>query len=560
MTGACDCSSGDIVIRPSAGSCTRDRIRQQRAVLPLLGVAVLFGLIGPLALAVTTGSLSIPHNDGWSYSRIAETFGRTGRIELLGWNRSALFGQFMVLGPLARWMVVQQIFVCVLGLAALAATYDLVAMSIGRKRAAAAVLVIAVWPGFGLLATTFMPDVPAMAATMICLALGRRALRHGSIWLLVGSIAFGVWGVTIREQALAAPVAVLLMAGVSAWRSRQKRDWTVLICTVVAFISVVVSFELWRRSYTAEDPPVISDPPSMLGLGTSVIVRSYFVLALSLTPAVLLVARPWRWRRGALLTAVAALVISGGAVHDFGAQSFFTGNYLDSSGPYWIAGNGRPAAIFFPGLWWLVVAVACGSGALLAGVLIRRLPHIDPLLGFFLLFTVMGNFASAISGQAIFDRYWLLAAAPLLAAVLSERTRSDGPALARVRERALAAIGWAAVAALSLTITAAGMAYDTARWNSGAQLVTTGVPATQVDGGLEWNGYHSAIGMSPAGSGSFPGSSSCFTITAEQRMDQTAIRVVPYRTFVIAGTSRLWIYDNGLPHCEKSPTRWFAEK
>jgi hypothetical protein len=515
----------------------------------LFAAAVLLGVLVPVALAVATGSLSIPHNDAWSYSRIAQTFGLTGRIELLGWNRSALFGQFMVLGPLARWLVAQHLFVALLGVVTLAAVYDLVVSSIGRALAAFAVLVVAIWPGFGLLATSFMPDVPAMAAMMLCLAVGRRALLRGSTSLLAVSVAFGLWGFTIREQALAAPVAVLLLTAVRARRSRRKRDWIVLVCTTVIFFVGALGFEFWRQSYGAGDPPVLSVPSTLLQLGGSVVVRGYFLLALGLAPAVLLVARPWRWGRGALLASLAAFAVAVAAVYRFGAPGFFVGNYLNPAVPYWGAGNGQPAEIFAPRIWLLIVALACGSGVLLAGVLVRRLRYVNPLLGVFLTLMVLGNVASALSGQPLFDRYWLLALPPLLAVVLSERTSPGHSGFARVAERAPAAAALAGLAAVSLTVTAAGLAYGSARWEAGNRLVATGIPAVDINAGLEWNGYHSAIGMSPSGSWSFPGSRSCFIVTATQRSDQAELMVLSYRTLIVGGASRLWVYDDGCnPH------------
>ncbi|HEV7978740.1 glycosyltransferase family 39 protein [Amycolatopsis sp.] len=520
-------------------------VQRSPAARVLLAAAVLLGVLVPVVLAVVTGGLSIPHNDAWSYSRIAQTFGLTGRIELLGWNRSALFGQFMVLGPLARWLVAQQVFVALLGIVALAAVYDLLVSSLGRARAAFAVLIVAIWPGFGLLATSFMPDVPAMAAMMICLAVGRRALLSGSTWLLAVSTAFGLWGFTIREQALAAPAAVLLLAAVAAWRSRRKRDWIVLCVTGALFLLGALGFELWRQSYGAGDPPVLSVPSTLLQLGGSVVVRGYFLLALGLVPAVLLVARPWRWGRWAILGSLAAFAVAVAAVLRFGVQGFFVGNYLDPAGPYWGAGNGRPATIFPPQLWMLIVAIACGSGVLLAGLVVRRLRYINPVLGVFLTLMVVGNVGSALSGQNLFDRYWLLAMPPLLAVVLSERTAPGNSAFARVAERVPAVAALAGLAAVSLTVTAAGLAYDSARWDAGNRLVAMGIPAVDVNAGLEWNGYRSAVGMVPPGSWTFPGSSSCFIVTVVQRPERPEVMVLSYRPLIVAGTARLWVYDNG---------------
>src|SRR5580658_8910077 len=122
--------------------------RRPRSPVPLVLVlaAVVVGVGVPLALAVVTGGIAIPHNDGWSYSRIAALFARTGRIQMLGWNRAALVGQFVVLGPLGRWLQVQQVFIAACGAAVLLATYDLLLPSVGRRRAAFAAVVVAAWP------------------------------------------------------------------------------------------------------------------------------------------------------------------------------------------------------------------------------------------------------------------------------------------------------------------------------------------------------------------------------------------------------------------------------
>ncbi|NLE80117.1 MAG: hypothetical protein GX610_11150 [Rhodococcus sp.] len=522
----------------------------RRVAWMLLAAAGLLGVLVPLALATTTGGLAIPHNDAWSYSRIAQTFGNNGHIELLGWNRSALFGQFLVLGPLARWVIAQHVFVALLGVVTLAAVHDLLVDTVGRVRAALAVLIVATWPGFGLLATSFMLDVPAMAAMMVCLALGRRALRNGSTVLLAVSITFGLWGFTIREQALAAPAAVLLIAAATAWRSRRIRDWSVVIVTSAMFLVTATVFELWRRSYAAGDPPVLAVPESLVQVGGNALVDGYFVLALVSAPAVLLVARPWRWGCGALVASAAAAVVAVVAVSNGSAEDFFVGNYLDPAGPYRAAGNGRPAEIFPASAWWVVVALACVSGVLLAGVLARRLRRVDPVLGTFGALIVLGNLGTALTGQELFDRYWLLALPPLLAVVLAERTArspnpSEHPSFARIAVRLPAVAALAALAGVSLVITAAGLAYDSARWDAAERMVAMGVPAVDVNSGLEWNGYHSGVGMSPPGSWKFPGSRSCYRVTASQRPGQEAEMVWSYRPLVVAGAAQLWVYRDG---------------
>jgi hypothetical protein len=243
-----------------------------------------------------------------------------------------------------------------------------------------------------------------------------------------------------------------------------------------------------------------------------------------------------------------------GAVHDFHVHPFFLGNYLDPAGPYWAAGNGHPAAIFPDPVWWPVVAVACGSGVLLAGVLARQLPGVDPLLGLFLLLVLGGTVLTGVSGQPVFDRYWLMALPSLLAVVLAGRPELSGGwsrwvrrperLTARLPVRPLAGAVCAGLVLLTLAVTAAGLAYDTARWRAGRQMVASGVPADDVDAGLEWRGYHSAAGMAPGDDWNFPGTTPCYVVSAVPRAGQRPVRVLAYRTFLVAGTSRLWVYDD----------------
>lgn len=499
--------------------------------------AGIVGVVVPLVLAIVTDGLSIPHNDAWAYSRIAQVFGASGHIQLLGWNRSALFGQFMVLGPLAQWLVVQHLFVALLAVVALAAVYDLVVDSVGRMRAAFAAFVVAIWPGFGLLATSFMPDVPAMTAILVCLAVGRRALRKDSWLLLAVSIGVGLWGFTIREQAIAAPVAVLTIAGFRAWRSGRGRDRLGVVALAAVAVVGALVFEWWRQTFPGVDPPVVAVPADKLDVGGKVLAQGFFVLALGLAPAVLLVARPWRWRLGAVCVAAVVTVAAVVRVRSDGAQKFFVGNYLDPDGPYWAAGIGRPAAIFPAFVWWLLVAVACVSGVLLAGVLVQRYRQWDPVLGAFVVLTVLGNVGSALTGQLLYDRYWLLILPALLAVVLSKEAESHRSSQLAA---GVVAVGLSVVA---VVISAAGYAYDSARWDAAEQVVaTTGVSDRDVNAGLEWNGWHSAVGMSPPASWQFPGSRPCFTVSAEERTAEPAVLVWTYRPLVVAGNARLWVY------------------
>ncbi|MFI6759065.1 hypothetical protein ACIBF5_07970 [Micromonospora sp. NPDC050417] len=539
----------------------------------LLGLALLIIVIAPVVLAVVSGSISIPHNDAWSYSRIAQEFGRTGEIHLLGWNRSALVGQIVVLGPLAASITAQQLFVALLAGVAILACYDLLAPTIGRLPASAAALVLAVWPELGLLGTSFMSDVPALAATLGCLALGRRALTGSSLPLLAGALAVGLWGVAIREQVLAAPVAVLLAAltisptpvrrGALSWR------WSVLALGA-AFGIGLLAFEGWRRSLTGDDPPAPLPDGPVLPDVLDVGIRGYFLLAIAVAPAVLAVARPWRWRPAALLVSAGTGALALLVWHDYHLGGFLMSDYLLPSGPYPAVFRGERSMIGDSVLRVLVL-LAMVSGALLAGLVVERGRRLPPLLRWFALFTVAGLLGTRAAGQTVFGRYLIVLVPVLLLIVLAGREEATGATESsgagdRVRRglplgRAGVLAGVVAgtfLAGLSLFVTAYGSALDAARWHAGERLVAQGVPAAEIDAGFEWSGYYSPGGVEYAPKGAvrlnwysnkFAKNPPCFAVASSPQSEPNwrLVRTVDYREYVVAGNARLWVYETG--HC-----------
>jgi hypothetical protein len=557
----------------------------------LLTFALLIVVILPVVLSATTGSLSIPHNDAWSYSRIAEEFGRSGELHLLRWNRAALIGQIVVLGPLASSITAQQIFVALLAAVAVLACYDLLAPAIGQFRAACAALVLAVWPELGLLATSFMSDVPALAAILGCLALGRRALAGSSLPFLAASLTVGLWGATIREQTIAAPAAVLLTALVQVWTAdpgqhhHRRRGGGLFRRRAVlglgaAFTAGFVAFELWRRSLTGDDRPAapLLDT-TMLPNVLDLTVRGYFLLAIAVSPAVFAVVRPWRWSGAAWLASAGTAAVAVLAWHNYRLHGFLMSDYISLPGPYWSVLVGDRSMINNTVLRALAL-LAGASGVLLAGLVVERGRRLAPLLRWFLLLTVGGMLATRAAGQAVFGRYLIVLIPVLLYLVLAERDRpaaQTGPepqptlvpqreplAPAGATKRAWMAWPRAAVvlavtgflAGLSLTITAYGSALDAARWDAGRQLVASGVPATDIDAGFEWTGYHSPNGVQPAPpdaprinrySAKFSGNRPCFAVasSAQSQPNWRLLGTASYRTYVVTGTGRLWVYDTG---------------
>ena len=74
-----------------------------------------------------------------------------------------------------------------------------------QARAALVVVVVLAFPSFARLSASFMTDVPAFALVMLCLLLGTWWLRNDDKRVLVLSLVAGIFAVSIRQFALAAP-------------------------------------------------------------------------------------------------------------------------------------------------------------------------------------------------------------------------------------------------------------------------------------------------------------------------------------------------------------------
>jgi len=567
----------------------------------LLALALTAGSLLPALVAALSGNLSIPHNDAWSYSRIARTFAETGHIELLDWNRSALIGQFIPLGPLASSLVVQQLYVAALALVMLLAAYDLLRPLLGRDRAAFAVLVLSIWPGLGLLSTSFMLDVPALAATLGSLALARRAWTRGSFPLLALAMLVAFWGLTIRAQSLAAPAAMGLVLIVEYWRERKAgRPHRFRMVPVIAlygvFAATGLAFTLWMGSLPNNDAPVINLPPHMLHLVEKISVETYFLLALALAPAVILAARPRSWGWASWAAAAVVAVVGALKLHHFNPATVFTpGNYLSPNGPYsGVSVFDYERVVFSHSTWHLILVASWLSGILMAGVLVHNWRRLDLWNGSFLVIALLGNAATPLTGQSIFDRYWIAVVPGLLGLILArpaavpspepvpaesvsaesvsvptelvstESVPAAAPAKSTdfwlVPRRLAACVALLVCAGLSFAVTANGFAFDAARWRTGNQFVAAGVPARHIDAGLEWVGYHSVdgvgarydiSGMVRDPSEMFPSSTSCY-VASPGRAERTGWvlqEVVTYQTFLVIGRSKLYVYFTGLPGC-----------
>lgn len=498
----------------------------------------------PLAVAIASGSLSIPHNDSWSYSLITQAFARTGRLRLLNWNRTALIGQVVMLGPLGSSIFVQQLAVAILGIAALLLTYRLIAARTNPSWALFGTATVAAFPGFGLLATSYMTDIPGLFAMVAAITLCDAAINRHSLPLFFCGLAVGVFGAAIREQNLAA-LAALALAAWAKWPGERR---AIATSTAVSLL-VFGAFEVWRHQLAFGDPGSVTFSRHIAIWNT---IQGTFTFTLLAAPVAAAMFRRIEWNRPSLVTGIGLVLLGlGAAVHLHG--QLFLGSYIAPGGAY-AAGNDNGSPGIFPmGLMDLLVLIALASSAVLPAILWQRARRLDPLLAWFAVLLVAGSGVEIITGQGIQDRYLIPLVIPfaVLCGPAAHPSRPERGSRA-VHSRKLAGISVLVLLILfSAFVTVNALLRDAAQWDAGQALVAAGVPAQDVNAGFDWVGFHAhEPAVTTRGhltvfnpfSWKFPNSLSCFAVTMVPLADRRPVAKSSFRTYGLFGRSTVYTY------------------
>jgi hypothetical protein len=550
----------------------------------LLTLIVVVAVGGPLASGIATGAIAIPHNDDWAFSRIAFGLADHGELNLVGWNQMTLVGHLLwaipflaVFGTSLETLHAAQ---AVAAAAGLVLAFFVLRHAVPVGFALLGTVLLAIFPGYALLATTYMTDTTAFAAQMGCLLLGLIAIDRGRhAHLLLGlSLAVGLFAYTIREISLAAPLAVLAGWYLKSADARAKRETGALVAAVLA---LAAGFFVWRHSLPGDEEPwLIGDAPTYERVAD--VVRAYFTTGFALLPALILMLarvprRPVsRWQAGAALTAfvVGAFVLA----RDVGGPlTLFAGNALTRVGAVDVALPGRP--VLFPRTIWAAMTVAAlFAGVLLAAFVARaveeavrrrgvgaNLPDskdgalraVRIVIAVYLVLTVaLLGLRAAAGTSGLYDRYlWGVALAVLILVATSLGSSGREPRIARFAAAGAAA----AITLVSTAIVLEDNASSAARWHAGERWVERGVPATSVDAGFEWMGWHYPhLVAHPTGAAGwrdpatwynvleFPAASNCvvmsFAPLRESWLELVDVR--RYRAFLLWGEHRVFVYRN----------------
>jgi hypothetical protein len=510
-----------------------------------------------LVVAVPPARQDFPLNDDWAFARGATRFAAGEGAHYLNWASMPQLGQWLWAWPFLRLLhpthFALRASTVVLSWLAVGAFYYLLRTErVGPAPAALASTALALNPLFFLLQGTFMTDGPALSLALISLALYVRAFSSEHPAWALAAAAVAVAAVTTRQNT----ATVLLVAAMMLWRMPQLRTRTLWLLAVLVPAIIGVATHRWflgrsdvvplRRSFA--QPYVALLLPFVIvhfsGLATLP------VLSLDGRP------RPWRTFAGflAILLACALYWIDQGPRPRYGG----TLPYLRYGGlfPYlhnmitpWGAFSGLPSQPLIVGERPLILDVdtrlvltvlGCAAGALwLTRVADRARPGTKA--GPLLLFTAW-QLPFMLATPEIHDRYLLVLLPGALLAASPTRPGTRGQWLASLTM--LLIMGAASVALMH-----DWLSWNSARWALGNRALLKGIRAEQIEGGLEWDGWHTPVprdrvpvpprGLAlPSIHASFPRVTGAYALAFSQPPHSTIVDYEPYRLWLRPGERR----------------------
>ncbi|MHB8464580.1 MAG: glycosyltransferase family 39 protein [Acidimicrobiales bacterium] len=536
--------------------------------LPLVPVVLALGL------AVMGHVWGSPRTDDWAFARVAYSLHHTAHIHLVGWSQMNLVGLVVWAQP---WLWALGDHMWVLDLSAIAlvaiglgAAFTLARRLLGPSGGLMALATLVMFPGFLRDIPTFMTDAPALAVQAIALALGLAALSsvgRRRLVLMWAVAAVGLFGFTIREFAIAAPLAVL--GALIVQRQRHA------VRAAAALLGACAAFFAWRQGLAGTQ--ALS---GHVGASTALVtvVQAACTLSLGLVPVLAWTARAW-WRpvlprvrvRGHLLGAALALIPLAVA-HSTGATpQWLVGHYLDPAGVNGDVGTLGVRPHLLPGPVWMLLSVAaivamvtlCGLVAEAVATRHRRTSSpVTTMLTLHVALVAAACVAAAVLNGQLFDRYlWPLVLSSSILILYVYRHRAPVP-------RRLVACCLFVGAVLSVALTVNSNAFDAARWQAGQALVARGIPAQRIDAGFEWTGAHAtavADLTKPYGGGGaaswwtawFPHDPICAVVAASpvRLPGFTLATTRRWNLLGVAIPERLYVYRSTDPGCVTAPPR-----
>jgi hypothetical protein len=465
--------------------------------------------IGAVIVAVLVDPRGdFPLSDDWSYAYTARGICESGNIEFLPWTGASVLFQ-AAYGALAckivgfSFTVLRLSTIVMATLGAIALNHLLTALGTGPKTTGLAVAAFALNPLYVSQSFTFMTDVPFTTLSLIAAALYVSGLSGAHIGKLVAASVVAAAAILIRQHGIfvvgAAGLAALLARDVGLGRRVGAASAATLIP-----IAVLVGFHLWL--FTSHGTPAgLQNKLSETSLATTVAFvdhgfRAAVTLSLALLPiAALRALGVLSDRRGTF--AVLACLLGAGAVvlyfndgstmfylpnvqYDFGlgALTLRDSLFLSISQPSRLG-----PIVTIP----LTIVSILAAAVLATSVLQSRRPAgaapATAALGeTFVAIAAVALFVGSLllHGAFYFDRY-LIPVIPFAIAAMVANHRDDKTTMP-------VAIITLVIAVYAVTGTHDYLSMNRARFGILADLEEAGVTTNRIDGGFEYNAWHSA--------------------------------------------------------------------
>jgi hypothetical protein len=446
-----------------------------------------------LWIAIPSSRQQFPLDDDWAFARGAFRFVRGEGIHYQGWASIPLLGQWIWAMP---WLWLRpndhaalRLSTIVLSGSGLFAFYDLLRQ--GKSAPAMAGFLtacLAFNPLFFLLSGTFLTDVPSLSFSLVSLAAYGRALVGGRAkWLILAAFA-ALLAVSTRQNALAA----VLAAGTCWWtrgRPGNLGAWVAALAVPLLGLACIQGWFAGRHDVGPVLPGLFRPDVGFLlpfwmlhfaglcALGALVVARGgndfrvqVWLTSLMIVGAVYWVVYGWMLDYGPLFPYRLNLLTPWGALAGPTREPLYLGD--------------RPV-IMSDGLRLGLTVLGClGAGALAARFIERRL-EITSRQSLLWLFTLW-QLPFLLLAPKIHDRY-LLAFIPGALAIAGHGVLQQG-------------WRWAAGLALCalMGMASLGLMHDWLSWNSawwalGNRVVTHGTEATDIEGGFEWDAWHTSL-------------------------------------------------------------------
>jgi hypothetical protein len=471
---------------------------------------------------------NFPLNDDWVYGSAVKHILQTGHFTLPSAASANVFVQIywgaLFCLPFGFSFTALRLSTLTLGWAGMLALYLLLREIGGTRRVAVAgALTLAFNPIYLTLAASFMTDVPFTSVFTISLWMYVRGVRRHEPGMVLGAFIAAFAAIFIRQFGL-----VLLLGFAVAQIARTGFSWRSLAAAglpVIAGFALQLAYDHWLIA-TGRTPAIpialnqlFPNSPYMFAVFVVHIVKKLPDLLPypGFFMAPLWIYLTFMQRRACItnqrnlleLSSLALLTLAAVAfVIDKGVMVPLLGNILTLSGigpltlrDTWLLHLNIPRISSTAVCLWALVTILSAAitvsiswtiGIAAAGVVFRRRQADDWMMMLVLTIIItyaIGTLLALGENGLLFDRY-LLPLIPVTAAALVCRPGYNWqPGLAAWR---MAPCGFvlAMYAVYGLFVTHDYLAWNRARWQATDLLLASGVPASRIDGGYEFNGWY----------------------------------------------------------------------